>query len=263
MTVMIQAKRLVYNEQHAELDFQAALSQLNLIIGPTDSGKTALMQTLAGIRYPSAGEIDVLDQNPHALNQKEWQSMRRHIAYVMPSRSLISHLSVLQNLSLPLIYHGICRAAQAKSLADEMLDYLELNDLADKLPGFLNERQRRALTIGRALIMQPPILFIDQGFAHLDAPARNYFSDLYLRILSERQLCLIIASKDMQACLQLAKAWQATPPSTSLVAKCTSKPRLQLLFMAQDRLHQFQNLEGLMQSPDPQINSYRLSHAAH
>ncbi len=243
---IIKADSIYFSERYTQaLSLANHAGELSLIVGPTGRGKTALMQTLAGLRAPSSGSAILLDQNVYQLPAKTWQKYRQHIGYVMPSRSLVSHLTVLQNVSLPLIYHRLCEPSKADQFAAQLLSDLGLSEKLDHLPGQLDEPQRRLTTLARPLVMNPVALFIDQAFAHFDAATRNSFIDLYLRLIAERNLSMILASKDLRTCARLAAARDTNT---------------QTLFMGEDQLFLFSDFKELMQSDHPQVLSFKMNH---
>jgi branched-chain amino acid transport system ATP-binding protein len=132
------------------------------IIGPNGAGKTTLFNLIAGTFAPSRGRItfrgqDITRQPPH------WRARHgigRTFQLTKPFRSL----SVSQNLRAAALASG-ARPAEARRRTDEILDYLGLAPLRDKVAGELNAVEAKRLEVGRALAIGPSLLLLDEIFS--------------------------------------------------------------------------------------------------
>lgn len=225
----------------------AARGSLTIVLGPTGSGKGRLMQTLAGIVPAASGEILVHDKDPYAGDEKQWLIERKKIAYVLPSRTLISHLTVLQNVMLPLSYHGLANPQQAQQQAIEMLNQLAIEGNLAQLPSAYAEPERRLIALARALVLNPEILFVDQAFAHLDAALREQFTRTYANLMTREEFSLVLATKEFLAAKALSEA--------------VSAPQ-QILFIAEQEILSFTSWSEFEQSKHPQLTTFIELHQA-
>ncbi len=142
---------------------------LTVIRGPSGCGKTTLLSLLGGMIAPSSGEIRVLGRSIVHLRDRHRAALRRdEVGFVFQELALVPEMSVEENLWLPLVPVGGPTAADEARLAERLARIglaKHRGTLAKKLSG--GERQRVAIL--RALVLDPPILLLDEPTAHLDA----------------------------------------------------------------------------------------------
>ncbi|MBL0373977.1 ATP-binding cassette domain-containing protein [Rhizobium sp. KVB221] len=167
--------------------------------GPSGSGKSTLLTILGGLVSPSAGEI-----NWPALGKRtDLQPMQ--IAFVFQSPSLFPPLTVLQNVSLPLLLAG--RSTNATARAERLLDVLGLAGLSSKLPEELSGGQAQRVAMARALVVRPKLLIADEPTGQLDTRTAMVLLDVVLDQLAETYSALILATHDGQVSRRMRKRW--------------------------------------------------------
>jgi ABC-type sulfate/molybdate transport systems ATPase subunit len=142
-----------------------------VLFGPSGSGKSLLLRSLAGIHPDVSGQI-TLDGAPLLDTGRRIRvpPQRRRIGYVSQSYALFPHLTVGENVSFGL-RHLPRRARQAR--AGELLAALQLEELADRRPARLSGGQQQRVALARALAVEPRLLLLDEPFAALDSPLRR------------------------------------------------------------------------------------------
>lgn len=175
-------------------DWSLAKGEHALILGESGSGKTSLLNLLAGLRHPTAGQLyideqDLADLSTSALDQFRGQ----HIGIVFQSLHLISALTVVQNLMLAQSLAGK-RQDEARALA--VLDSLGIKDKAKARPNELSGGQAQRVAIARAVINNPTVILADEPTSALD----DSNTDKVLALLKEQaKACdasLVIATHD-------------------------------------------------------------------
>ena len=165
-----------------------------LILGDSGSGKTSLLNLLAGLRHPSSGSLCVDDQNLADLSISALDQFRgKHIGIVFQSLHLISALSVLQNLMLA---QSLAGQEQDEQRALSVLDSLGLKDKASAKPNELSGGQAQRVAIARAVINRPTVILADEPTSALD----DHNTEKVLALLKEQaascEASLIIATHD-------------------------------------------------------------------
>ncbi len=144
---------------------------LTLLVGPSGSGKTTLISIIATILTPDAGELILLDQNVNLMDENGKAHFRcKNIGIVFQSLFLIPALTVIENISLPLIVGGM---DEATSL-DKAMHYLEKVHLSHKAhvsPADLSRGQQQRVAISRAMINEANIIICDEPTSALDHTA--------------------------------------------------------------------------------------------
>jgi len=136
-----------------DLDLEVRPGKVVALLGPNGAGKTTVLQTVAGLLPALDGSVSVVGQPPDV--KRPHLVARRGLAYVPDSRCLFRSLTTRQNLVLA--------ARRSRSSLDVVFSYMpELVELQDRQAGLLSGGQQQMLAVGRALLMQPKLLMIDE-----------------------------------------------------------------------------------------------------
>jgi putative spermidine/putrescine transport system ATP-binding protein len=151
----------------AGVDLAVAPGELVALLGPSGCGKTTTLRMVAGFVEPTAGRIlmggaDITRMPPH----------KRNAGMVFQSYALFPHLSVADNIAFGLRRRGVPRAEIAERVA-KMVSLLQLNGLEQRLPKQLSGGQQQRVAVGRALVINPAVLLLDEPFSNLDALLRD------------------------------------------------------------------------------------------
>lgn len=137
------------------------------VMGPSGSGKSTLLNIAAGLDTPSAGRVVVGDREIGTLSADALTRFRReHVGFVFQAYNLIGHLSVRDNIELPMVLAG--RAAEPAWLA-ELVGSVGLTGLEQRRPGELSGGQAQRVAIARALLPRPDVVFADEPTGALDS----------------------------------------------------------------------------------------------
>jgi putative ABC transport system ATP-binding protein len=136
------------------------------IMGPSGSGKSTFLNLAAGLDTPTSGQVligdtDITELSPDAVTRFR----RRHIGFVFQSYNLIGHLTVGENIQLPLLLDG--RRADEQWQA-ALIDSVGLAGMTGRLPSELSGGQAQRVAIARALITRPTVVFADEPTGALD-----------------------------------------------------------------------------------------------
>jgi molybdate transport system ATP-binding protein len=149
-----------------DVDLQAEAAGVTALIGPSGCGKTTLLRCLAGL-CRLAGSVTfkgAVWQDAHHFEPAH----RRPVGYVFQEASLFPHLSVRQNLTF-----GLRRAATATTVPfDAAVDLLNLTPLLERSPAKLSGGERQRVAIGRAMLVQPELLLMDEPVSSLDVESK-------------------------------------------------------------------------------------------
>jgi len=178
------------------INLDIAQSEYISVMGPSGSGKSTLLNALGLLDIPDEGEYWLAGQNTVPMSEEERAGYRRdHIGFVFQSYHLVPRLSARENMELPMVLAGIPPAERRKRLAP-IISRLGLDERADHKPEQLSGGQRQRVAIGRAIIMQAPLLLADEPTGNLDTHSGADVVDL-LEELNAQGMTLIVVTHDM------------------------------------------------------------------
>lgn len=162
------------------------------IIGPSGSGKSTLMNIIGLLDRPTAGKYFLDGQDMSQLNDLAQSEIRgKKIGFVFQNYSLIPRLSVIEQVMLPLSYHGVARA-EKKERAIKALERVGLGDHLYKKPEQLSGGQKQRVAIARALVTRPKIILADEPTGALDSKTSDDVMELFTEFNNDGVTIIII-----------------------------------------------------------------------
>jgi molybdate transport system ATP-binding protein len=173
------------------VSFQASHGATALF-GPSGAGKTSVVNMIAGLLRPDRGSITLDDMVLFdAAKSIDVPPHRRRVGYVFQEGRLFPHLSVWQNLDYGRRMSGHSRdAAESERIAA----LLDIGHLLERRPGKLSGGERQRVAVGRALLMQPRLLLLDEPLASLDAGHKREILPYLVRLRDEAGIPMVYVS---------------------------------------------------------------------
>lgn len=172
-----------------------APGDFHCLIGRSGCGKTTLLKLAAGLLQPQSGTI--------ALQGVAVSGPSPHMGFVFQTPTLLDWLTVVDNVLLPIALHGKVQAAQREK-AVALLGQLGLKDLQSRYPQQLSGGQQSRVAIARALINAPPMLYMDEPFASLDAITRSELQQDFLALCQRQGTSVLFITHDIAEAVYLA-----------------------------------------------------------
>ena len=174
------------------------------VFGPSGAGKTSIINMIAGLLSPDRGRIALGDEVlfDHAAKVNV-PAHRRGIGYVFQEGRLFPHLSVGQNLAYGRWMRGLPRDA---SEAERIIELLDLAAFLKRRPGRLSGGERQRVAIGRALLMQPRLLLLDEPLASLDAARKGEILPYLERLRDIARVPMVYVSHQAEEVSRIATA---------------------------------------------------------
>ena len=183
------------------LSLTVARGELLVLVGGSGSGKTTTLKMINRLIEPTSGEVTIDGEAAHRL---EGHELRRRIGYVFQKIGLFPHLTVAENIAVPLVLAGRSKDAIAARVA-EMLEMVELApELASRFPRELSGGQAQRIGFARALAAEPKIMLLDEPFGALDPITRDRLQQTFLELRRRLGLTAVFVTHDMVEALLLA-----------------------------------------------------------
>ncbi|MFO7820089.1 MAG: amino acid ABC transporter ATP-binding protein [Halanaerobacter sp.] len=175
------------------INFAAQPGQTVVLMGPSGCGKSTTIRCLNRLTEPDGGKILLNGISVLELNTKQLLKLRREIAFVFQNFNLIEHLTVEENVMLPLIKSGLAHQEISKK-AQEVLRQVKLVDKSKDYPTNLSGGQKQRVGIARALIIDPNLLLLDEPTASLDPILVKEVLDVIEELVQsqERRIAVIV-----------------------------------------------------------------------
>ncbi len=170
--------------------FEVSSGETKVILGESGSGKTLLMKLAAGLLRPDSGRVWVMGHNISEMTEPELLDFRRHLGFVFQEGALFDSITVAENVAFRLREENVADE-EVDQRVREALRFVELEAALEKFPAELSGGMRRRVSIARALVDKPPLVFYDSPTAGLDP------------VTSQTIITLILRGRDLQGVTSL------------------------------------------------------------
>lgn len=164
-----------------------------VIKGASGSGKSTMLNLLAGIDYPTAGEIwidNTAIQNLSSNSLAKWRG--KNLGIVFQFFQLMPTLTVIENVILPMEFVKMFPKSEHKKIAENLLKKLNILELADKFPNTLSGGEKQRVAIARALANSPEIIIADEPTGNLDSVNSKIIHDVFKQLNAEGKTILYV-----------------------------------------------------------------------
>ncbi|MCK4839255.1 MAG: ABC transporter ATP-binding protein [Desulfobulbaceae bacterium] len=174
------------------MDFHIDDGEFVSIMGQSGSGKSTLLSIMGGLNHPSRGQMLVDSLDLYELSSEQRADFRsEYIGIIFQSFQLISYLTVLENIKMPMAITGI-PAKKQDEMARSVLEKVGLVDKADRLPDQLSGGEQERVAIARAIVNNPPILLADEPTGNLDSETSEEIMKLLMELNREGQTIIMV-----------------------------------------------------------------------
>ena len=191
------AKRYGDSLVFESVDLQLHSGELVALLGESGVGKSTLLNCIAGLDTPDAGQVVLAGQSMTAMGERGQALLRRsQLGFVFQAFHVLPHLSVADNIALPLLLLQRPDAARVM----QMLDAVGLSALAERMPRQLSGGQLQRVAIARALVHRPRLVLADEPTGNLDPDTAEQVLDLLShQIRAEGAACLLVTHSQRAA----------------------------------------------------------------
>jgi len=166
------------------------------IVGASGAGKTTMLQILGTLSRPTSGKVYIDNKEVSSLGEKEISQFRnRNIGFVFQFHHLLPEFTALENVCLPAFISGISRA-KAEQKANDLLTFLGLADRITHKPDELSGGEQQRVSVARALINDPMVIFADEPSGNLDSFNKQELHSLFFSLREKFGQTFVIVTHD-------------------------------------------------------------------
>ena len=172
------------------------------IVGKSGAGKSTLLNMINGVDQLSSGEVIVRADNENILIQTmseeeraRWRGKKMGVVY--QSFQLLPMLTLIDNITLPMDLSDNYKPRESKERAMQLLQLMELEEHANKLPAFISGGQQQRVAIARALANDPPILVADEPTGSLDSITADHIFEVFEHLITDQGKTIVMVTHDV------------------------------------------------------------------
>ncbi len=191
------------NSVFSRVSLSVAPGSFYFLTGPSGSGKTTFINLCAGALIPEVGNISVFGQETRNMSNYELSQMRRRLGIVHQNCEFLDHLSIEENIALPLTVAGMDNIKERANVL-ELMKWVGLDSKSNVKPQELSGGERQRLALARAVIMSPEIILADEPTGNVDWEMSQRLLTLMIE-LNKMGKTIFISTHDLSL-IRLAKA---------------------------------------------------------
>ncbi|MEQ9405917.1 MAG: ABC transporter ATP-binding protein [Cyclobacteriaceae bacterium] len=178
------------------IDLEIGKGEVISIVGASGAGKSTLLHILGTLDSSDHGSVEIKGTNVSALNPKSLAAFRnKEIGFIFQFHNLLPEFTALENVCIPAFIKG---DGDAQSKARELLGSMGLAERADHKPSELSGGEQQRVSVARALINKPSIVFADEPSGNLDSQSADELHQLFFNLRNELGQTFVIVTHNMQ-----------------------------------------------------------------
>src|SRR5579862_6266597 len=184
------------------VSFSVPAGQLVALLGPSGGGKTTMLRIIAGLDTADSGSVLLEGEDATTVSVR-----KRGVGFVFQHYALFRHMSVFENVAFGLrVKPRASRPAEdyIRKRVHELLQLVQLDTMANRLPSQLSGGQRQRVALARALAVEPEVLLLDEPFGALDAKVRAELRRWLRKLHDELHITSVFVTHDQEEALELA-----------------------------------------------------------
>ena len=170
--------------------------ELCAIVGTSGSGKSTMLNMLAGLEKPTKGMVVINGAHIEKMNENQLVKFRRdHVGFIFQSFNLLQTMTAQENVALPLTFRGTEKKERLKK-AGELLELVGLPEHKKHKPNEMSGGQQQRVGVARALVVDPEIIFADEPTGNLDSNTSKDIMNMMQKVVKEQGKTLVMVTHD-------------------------------------------------------------------
>lgn len=186
------------------VSLQVAEGEALGILGRSGTGKSVTLKIIVGLIPPDEGRVLIRGTEVRRQDHAALSKVRRQIGFLFQNAALFDSISVADNVAFPLRRHTKKSEAEIRSIVREKLKEVELENEGGKMPSELSGGMSKRAGLARALVLDPPILLIDEPSSGLDRITAAEIYELLLKLKKTRNATMVVVTHDVAGARKFA-----------------------------------------------------------
>ena len=175
-----------------------------VIVGESGKGKSLILKHILGLVRPDKGKVLVEGKDINKIGRKDLKAIRAKFGVLFQNAALFDSMTVFDNVALPLRERTKASEEKIRTIVNEKLDLMDIEDSNDKYPAQLSGGMRKRVGLARALVLNPRIVFFDEPTTGLDVAKSNEMYRVFFKTQSKLGYTALIVSHDVPKIFKLA-----------------------------------------------------------
>jgi phospholipid/cholesterol/gamma-HCH transport system ATP-binding protein len=243
----------------SDVSFTVPRGGVRFLLGASGSGKSVILKLTLGLIRPDAGSIVVNGFPVHEMSERELLRIRADIGMVFQEHALFSSLTVAENVGYRLYEETAMPLADVRHRVEEVLGFIGLGELADRMPSELSGGQRRRVGVARAMTTKPGLLLFDDPTTGLDPLTSISVNDEIVKLRDLEQVTVMVATHQMRDAFYIARhrARRAADGTVEVAtAEEASATPAAFMVLHEGRIRFQGSAEALLASDDPYLKEF-------
>jgi phospholipid/cholesterol/gamma-HCH transport system ATP-binding protein len=175
-----------------------------VILGRSGTGKSVTLKTIIGLVQPDGGRVLVNGEDVCGMTREHLNEVRRRIGFLFQNAALFDSITVGENVAFPLRRHTNLKEREIRDRVREKLEQVGLESESNKMPAALSGGMRKRAGLARAMVLDPPLLLVDEPSAGLDPLTTDEIDDLLASLKERAHTTLVVVTHNMASARKLA-----------------------------------------------------------
>lgn len=184
------------------VDLNIIENETTAMVGESGSGKTTLLQIVNGLVRPTAGNVEIFGDQ---IDYDDLPSLRKKMGYAVQGAGLFPHMTVFENITVMAKLSGWSdeEINQRANFVIELVDLMK--NLLERFPHNLSGGQQQRVSLCRAMMLNPPLLLLDEPFSALDPITKSYIHAEFEKLQKAEARTILLVTHDMEEAVKLAE----------------------------------------------------------
>jgi ABC-type transporter Mla maintaining outer membrane lipid asymmetry ATPase subunit MlaF len=178
--------------------------RITVLIGGSGSGKSVIIKHIMGLFKPTRGQIRVFGEDIVPMKDLALNEVRKHFGLLFQNAALLDWLSVSENVAFPIRERGPVGKQELRDRVYDILERLNISDIAHRMPGEISAGQRKRVGLARAIVMKPEIMIYDEPTTGQDPLRTRDIDDMIQQTQERFEITSIVISHDMSSTFRIA-----------------------------------------------------------